>query len=87
MAEMLNALSFFDHDVNSPLRSLTLSPKHSKRYHIPKTGNETNPASTLGIILDPHHTFDCGRFSYTPQWDRWFAETANNLKNQEKFGL
>ncbi|MGI9453109.1 MAG: hypothetical protein ACR2NE_00960 [Pirellulales bacterium] len=56
MAEMRNALSFFGNDVNSPLRSFTLSPKHSKQYHIPKTGNETNPASTLGIILDPHHT-------------------------------
>jgi hypothetical protein len=56
MAEMRNALSFFGNDVNSPLRSFTLSPKQSKQYHIPKTGNETNPASTLGIILDPHHT-------------------------------
>ena len=33
----------------------------------------------------PH--LSCGRSSYTPQWDRWFAETANNLENQEKFGL
>ena len=49
-------LSLINNSVNSPLRSFTSSPMHSKQYHIPKTGNETNPASTLGIILDPHHT-------------------------------
>ncbi len=56
MAEILNALSFFDNDVNSPLRSFTLSPKHSKQIASPKQAMKQILRPRFGIIPDPYHT-------------------------------
>ena len=56
MAEMLNALSFFDNHVNSPLAHSRYRRSTRSSITSPKQAMKQILRPRFGIILDPYHT-------------------------------